>query len=252
MLIIGLLYGEGDFAKTICTAVNCGEDTDCTAATAGSIFGILHGSEAIPEQWIAPIGRKIKTACLNLGELGYFGAQLPQTVDELTERTLQVARQMAWQRHLPLQIRPDAATDWSGATTESLMAGDLQRRLQENANAAVFRFDFFDIAVDYGYLPTIMAQTPKVLIVRLRNTYKVQANLNLRWYLPEGWTVSPSPVSVVFCPPRHLGPQPDVEFKVTADRVDRPLHRLVLEVTIDGRPTVMLVPITLLNGSLTG
>ncbi|MBE6400335.1 MAG: ADP-ribosylglycohydrolase family protein, partial [Lentisphaerae bacterium] len=32
-VVIGLLYGEGDFAKTVCTAVNCGDDTDCTAAT---------------------------------------------------------------------------------------------------------------------------------------------------------------------------------------------------------------------------
>ena len=55
-------------------------------------------SRPSPSSGSTPIGRTIKTACLNLGELGHFGAQLPQTVDELTERTLLVARQMAWQR----------------------------------------------------------------------------------------------------------------------------------------------------------
>ena len=94
MLVIGLLYGEGDFARSVCIAVNCGEDTDCTGATVGSIFGILHGITAIPEKWITPIGRKIKTACLNLGELGYFGNQLPQDVDDMTRRTERIARQV--------------------------------------------------------------------------------------------------------------------------------------------------------------
>ena len=41
--VLGLLYGEGDFDKTICLAANCGEDADCTAATAGALFGIIRG-----------------------------------------------------------------------------------------------------------------------------------------------------------------------------------------------------------------
>jgi hypothetical protein len=35
--ILGLLAGKEDFGKTICVAVNCGKDTDCTGATAGAI-----------------------------------------------------------------------------------------------------------------------------------------------------------------------------------------------------------------------
>jgi hypothetical protein len=57
ILVVGLLYGEGDFGETICVAVNCGEDTDCTGATAGAMFGIIHGIDAIPQKWIEPIGR---------------------------------------------------------------------------------------------------------------------------------------------------------------------------------------------------
>jgi len=43
---IGLLYGEGDFGKAICTAVNCGDDTDCAGATVGATMGIVTSSRA--------------------------------------------------------------------------------------------------------------------------------------------------------------------------------------------------------------
>jgi len=55
---IGWLYGEG-FGDSLCKAMNCGYDTDCTAATLGSILGIIHGAKALPEEWIEPLGNKI-------------------------------------------------------------------------------------------------------------------------------------------------------------------------------------------------
>jgi hypothetical protein len=45
---------------------------------------------------------------------------------------------------------------------------------------ALSAFDFFDIAVDHGHTPTITVLIPKMLIVRFRNTYKVQDSFNLR------------------------------------------------------------------------
>ena len=40
--VLGLLAGEGDFGKSLCIAVNCGNDTDCTGATLGAPLGILY------------------------------------------------------------------------------------------------------------------------------------------------------------------------------------------------------------------
>lgn len=43
IILIGWLYGEGDFGKSVCLAVNCGEDSDCTAGSLASLLGIIAG-----------------------------------------------------------------------------------------------------------------------------------------------------------------------------------------------------------------
>lgn len=56
-----LLYGKGDYGKSICMAVQTGFDTDCNGATVGSILGMMKGIKSIPEQWIAPVGDTLYT-----------------------------------------------------------------------------------------------------------------------------------------------------------------------------------------------
>lgn len=50
-VVIGLLYGKGDFGKTIDIAARCGQDSDCNPATAGGILGTILGYNQIPELW---------------------------------------------------------------------------------------------------------------------------------------------------------------------------------------------------------
>ena len=246
ILVIGLLYGEGDFSKTICTAVNCGEDTDCTGATAGALFGIMHGIESIPEKWIAPIGRGIKVGCLNLGELGYYGSQLPQSVDELTDRTVAVAKTVVSARRLPLQLT-SSETDLSDYTIEKFFEGQNARTLY--ANGPVFRFDFFEVEVVYENGAFARNSEEKPVTLHIRNTYKTQAVLNLRVYAPDEWQVLPSKAGVVMSLPPHMGGTSTARFRLKSERIEAPLSRFVAEITSEGRSLVMLVPLVLQNGN---
>ncbi len=80
-IILGWLWGGGDFGKSITAAVNCGYDTDCTGATLGAILGIIGGEEAIPEKWRAPIGSEVVVGS------GVVGIEAPRTLAELSALT---------------------------------------------------------------------------------------------------------------------------------------------------------------------
>jgi len=86
--VLGWLAGDGDFARSICIAVNCGRDTDCTGATLGALLGILDPN-GIPERWSAPIGERIVLSP------GIVGLMPPASLTALTEATLQLSAQLA-------------------------------------------------------------------------------------------------------------------------------------------------------------
>ena len=67
IVVASLLYGGGDYTKTICRAAQTGFDTDCNAATAGSVLGMLKGFSAIDEKWYAPFNGKLETQLFGVG-----------------------------------------------------------------------------------------------------------------------------------------------------------------------------------------
>ena len=54
-IIIGMLYGEGDYSKTLEISTRCGQDSDCNPASAGGILGTMLGYSNIPEFWKKPL-----------------------------------------------------------------------------------------------------------------------------------------------------------------------------------------------------
>ena len=50
-VILGLLYGNGDFGKTMEISTRAGQDSDCNPATAAAILGTMQGYDKIPKYW---------------------------------------------------------------------------------------------------------------------------------------------------------------------------------------------------------
>ncbi|WP_455360389.1 ADP-ribosylglycohydrolase family protein [Streptomyces sp. SYSU K21746] len=82
VITAGLLYGEGDFTRTIALTVRGGLDTDSNGATAGSVAGVLCGAAAIPPQWTEPLEDRVRSAVF-----GFDGSGIA----ELADRTARLA-----------------------------------------------------------------------------------------------------------------------------------------------------------------
>jgi hypothetical protein len=63
-VLIGLLYGERDFGKTVITAMHCRWDSDCNAATAGAILGTALGASGIDPRWSTIFHDTYENYCL--------------------------------------------------------------------------------------------------------------------------------------------------------------------------------------------
>jgi len=87
-LVLGWLAGRGDFGQSLCVAVNCGLDTDCTAASLGALLGILD-PEGIPAEWSTPIGDKVVLSP------GILDVEVPSSTSVLTDWTLSLKSQLA-------------------------------------------------------------------------------------------------------------------------------------------------------------
>ena len=78
VIALALLYGEGDFDKTIGIAVMSAWDTDTNAGDVGPVLGVILGAGAIAEKWTKPIANIFRSDVKGAEEL---------EIDELARRT---------------------------------------------------------------------------------------------------------------------------------------------------------------------
>jgi hypothetical protein len=95
----------------------------------------------------------------------------------------------------------------------------------------------------------IQPAQPNLVKLRIDNHYKVQARLKIHWYTPASWQISPAGDLQVLALPAHLGEPGVIEFQVMADSNGADTQRAVIEIAVDSRPSVMLVPILLIRES---
>ncbi len=73
-----LLWGDDDFGQSVAQAVMCGFDTDCNGATVGSLWGVMHGANRIPEAWARPVRNTLRT-----GLAGYHEVAVDRLADDM-------------------------------------------------------------------------------------------------------------------------------------------------------------------------
>ena len=84
-VVIGLLYGEEDFYKTMDISTRCGQDSDCNPSTACGVLATMIGYSNIPEQWM-PNLREVEDITFP-----YVSLSLSKTYDVVTDLAIQQA-----------------------------------------------------------------------------------------------------------------------------------------------------------------
>ncbi len=184
--IIGLLYGKGDFGRSVCLAVNCGDDTDCSGATCGAVLGIINGRTGIPKEWIEPIGEAIKTVAIDP-----FHADAPATLDELTDRVV-ACKRIADLANPTLMRLTDGETVVDEALLARLADGSetVKRVLSKSSKYLTFEFPFGFFGIDFEKSPVIVPGESQELALEFFGGTHDDQTFSIEWHLPEGWSIA--------------------------------------------------------------
>jgi hypothetical protein len=117
-VLMGLLYGDGDFEKSMRISMRCGQDSDCNPSTVGGILGNYLGFSDIPDKW--------KSA---LDITGQSFSYTDYSFDDAVDVNLELARQVLLMNegrisgskwHIPEQgeIKPPILEQWPEPTND--------------------------------------------------------------------------------------------------------------------------------------
>jgi len=254
---IGWLYGE-NFGDSLCKAMNCGYDTDCTAATLGSILGIIHGAKALPEKWIKPLGNKIVLT----PPPGIIHVQVPEDVDELTDRTIAITRQLLAKHHDKVQLVNDLnckAGAWGNVARNSLstiqnslvdmnIINEILSRPQDNI---VHILTHLDVTIAYNEEPVISVLEPVKVIITVKNTSPETLKISAKISLPDGFSVSCVSRCDILNHKQEIVANENISFEVEFSCTDKTKmqisNRAFLLLDVEERSAIKAVPIVMLG-----
>lgn len=256
-VVLGLLYGEGDYKRSLILAVNCGDDTDCTGATLGSLMGIMGGMTAIPQDWMAYIGDGIRSICLTNGH-----GRFPENCAELTECIFNLLPVTMRQSHQQLLaslsgkkegpgVCIGGETDLSSLDPKDFYGRDFVDKIgRRKPYSFTWEGIYADVCIEFDRRPVCQPgeSLEGTITVSNRERLPEQKHYRLRYLPPEGWQVNGTRGLYAPAPgyTRELG-HASAAFVIHAgDKVDA-VNTVILEITCPGRPTPMLVPIQVMG-----
>lgn len=248
--ILGLLYGEGDFKRSMILAINCGDDTDCTGATVGATMGILYGTSGVPVDWKTHVGDEIVTKSFDIIVLN---RKVPHSCTELTERVVAQAPVVLQGNHADV-VFTDEKTSYVTELADFILENCKFRAILSELKPFTMHFDsvFAEADVYLDSAPDIMPGEEKRVTVVLRskaNGFNESAySLSMRWWLADGFSVVCGRKIILL--PRHDAHADNcckTEFIIQAGDSVAAENRCVLEITASGRFMPMYIPILFLG-----
>lgn len=264
-LVLSLLWGGGDFARTVCLAVDCGEDTDCTAGTAGAILGIVLGDKGLPERWKNGCSDQISTWTLRIDQ----NLRLPRTVQELAWRIVRLAPGMlgytcdAFPGFMPdsvpqaedqrfFTVRPVSDFFYAPENFHESVQEDAGELIAEHGRVVRRHFSLYTVLVDYGKDSVAIEEgKPRTLKFTFRNKLFDPQFLQVRLLdVPEDWEIAGGNTFCVGLEHWHGSINYNTyTLRFTPGKFQRASYTFVVEISSQGRMTRNYIPVTFLNGA---
>lgn len=251
LMILGLIYGEGDFGKSLCIAANCAEDADCTAATLGALLGIILGIEQIPQKWIDPIGRGFKNIAINKAD---NDVKIPDNVDELSDRITALMPEFLYPYYdlteQTLELNSGAELANIKRRINAYVSEDFSVCLEKQPFVVNFKGLLFDVDLDYIDGVDIAEGGSKKIRLRIKNTMRRRQFLNIKWHVPQGFSVSGGG-NTTLCLPQFHGEVgfAHAEYTLCYEELCEPAYDLIIEISSNGRNSKTMIPIKLINNT---
>ena len=258
--IAGLLYGEGDFGKSLCLANSLGEDTDCTCASIGAAMGIVLGASGLPEKWVKPLDDKIATMCIDKTSLGIW---VPETSTQLAERILRVVPGFLGQEICDVfaeggmiircreneELYCKSSAEYLPGSNVILGGREMSIRELCELSPYVVRCEYpaFRVMVDYNGSAFYKKGENRKIRVKVVNTniMRQQQWVKITAYLPEGAQVCGS--NSVELPLNSLvGAYAETEFEISTEQYGGSRLEFIVDVSLIGRHSSGPIKVTLL------
>lgn len=137
VIILSLLYGQDDFARSVCIAAMCGWDTDCNAGNVGTITGVAYGLEQIAAAWRKPLNDTIIASSI-LGSLNIV--DIPTFSKYLAALGEAIARKDSPRKFTSVLPNRDIHYDFElPGSTHGFRLSNKKKHALENTNELAYR-----------------------------------------------------------------------------------------------------------------
>jgi len=151
---LGLLYGKGDFTRTLEVATRAGQDSDCNPSSAAGVLGVMLGYHGIPDEWKSGIAKiadeKFNYTNYSFNTITESTVQRALKVIELAGGKVSAAevtlppqepkpwRLEQWNPGVPDKLIKfdDAAWQWKGTWVDETDGKDQQKVIGKTAHSA--------------------------------------------------------------------------------------------------------------------
>ena len=224
-IILSLLCCNGSFDKAICTATSLAYDADCTAATVGSIFGIID-PDGIDQKWTAPIGDRLvlSSTIVNMHE--------PDTIDAFCNRIISVAEQVQAYYETDTALKLPADRERAKIAPSWTSSYSLLYDWADGSKESLLCVRPVSLTLHYPDAVAMIPGTENQYTLTIANTTKERLCGSIALSMPEGFDVRCRETGYSLAP----GACASIPFSITADKRKRrtPLNLLTVSLSVNG------------------